>query len=669
MFNQLIRFIWDIMSVLNEATEFEYSYNKKVMKIIYLLFPLFVIFAVLLAFSWMFAVGKFGFMIKGLFTGVPAVISCILVLFIYKKDVQLNDILISPVISVNSFTYLFGILYFGSLTSLILSQSGRPWYYFIFVTLMYILVLLQILSENSNPSIILAEIFLILLNLTYSVTLNYDLYFGTTDIMPHILLSEMTANSSHIVPTSLTDYAYFPLYHILIAQSSLLLHLGVKSSLFLITAPIYAITIFFLYYLFNYITHNRQISLLACLLFSASSVVIYYGANMITRAIAFVMFVVLIYLIYSVNFKESKFALKVLALITVLFLTLVHNVSLPQFVLLMLILLICEYLIGDNSYISRPFFILFNVIFTAYWFFVAYLFVQRSMTVRLGGQFLDSMAFTSEGASLVNENIINLFGLLDSSIFVFFALIGIGFLLKKYKSNYASVFGLFALFTLIFYVPNPLNTIWQLQVLFRVDRFMLFVSPFMAFVMSYGIYVAWNYLSKPNSKKGAPFFLIILLLSTFVFVSAVYSISDSDSIVADSAHPYFTDQELSGFQHVKDYVPADSYLYSDYYTSRYFYFPRAPGVSEQKDLHYYMSYRIDDVSKLPGYKGYIIIRTKEFLRAGLYLSEGGNTVESANYFYTSSPENKLEMETSLKKISKIYSSPVQEIFISGGGIR
>jgi len=191
----------------------------------------------------------------------------------------------------------------------------------------------------------------------------------------------------------------------------------------------------------------------------------------------------------------------------------------------------------------------------------------------------------------------------------------------------------------------------------------------MAFVMSYGIYVVWNYLSKSHSKKGAPFFLIILLLSVFVFVSSVYSISDSDSIVADSAHPYFTSQELSGFQHVKNYVPADSYLYSDYYTSRYFYFPRAPGVSEQKDLHYYMSYRIDDVSKLPEYKGYIVIRTKEFLRAGLYLSEGGNTVESANYFYTSSPENKLEMEGSLKKISKIYSSPVQEIFIGGGGIR
>ncbi len=153
--------------------------------------------------------------------------------------------------------------------SLLLSQGDRPWYYFIFILVLYLSVFLQIFSENVNPSLILAETFLIMINLIYSVTLNYDFYFGTTDILPHVFLSELTAISGHIIPASLSDYSYFPLYHILIAEASELLNISAKTSLFVVTAPIYAVTVVFLYYLFNYITNNRQISLLSCVLFSS----------------------------------------------------------------------------------------------------------------------------------------------------------------------------------------------------------------------------------------------------------------------------------------------------------------------------------------------------------------------------------------------------------------
>jgi len=158
------------------------------------------------------------------------------------------------------------------------------------------------------------------------------------------------------------------------------------------------------------------------------------------------------------------------------------------------------------------------------------------------------------------------------------------------------------------------------------------------------------------------------LFSTFVFISSVYSISDSESLVVESAHPYFTAHELEGFEHIKNYVPAGSYIYSDYYASRYFYFPKVPGVSEQKNPSFYQSYRVNNVSNFPQYKGYIVIRTREFLRSGLYFSEGGVNEESANYFYRGTSENELEMNNSLKKISKIYSNPEEDIFIGGSGV-
>ncbi|WP_226999425.1 hypothetical protein [Methanosarcina flavescens] len=639
------------------------------MRLISFLFPLAIIFAVIFTFLWMFAAGKLAYALRGLFTGIPAILSCLFILFIYKKDVSLHDIDVYPPLSTKSLTYLFGIFYISSLVVLLLSEGSRPPYYFIFILGLYLSVFLQIFSKKVNPPLILAETFLIAINLIYSVTLNYDFYFGTTDILPHIFLSEVTAMSGRTIPTSLSDYAYFPLYHVLIAETSELLNISTKNSLFLVTAPIYAITIIFLYYLFNYITNNRQISLLSCVLFSVSSVVLYYGVNVITRTMAFIMFIVLLYLVYSVNFKKDKLSLKALSVIVAVFLTLVHNVSLPQLVLLLIILLISEYIIGNGSYISKPFFILLNVIFTSYWFFIAYIFVQRSLAPRLQSQFLDSIVLTAGGAEVLQESLINLVGLLDKSIFLFFALIGISFLLKNYRNNYASVLGLFALLTLIFYVPNPLNTIWQFKVLFRVDRFMLFVSPFMAFVMGYGLYIFWNYMSKYSPRKVNSATIVVLLFSTFVLVSSIYSIGDSDFLGQGARHEYFTSEELSGFEHIFKYVPIDSSIYTDYYSSRFFYLPLIPATSAEMNISSYDNYRIGDVNKLSQYRGYIVLRTKEFLRSGLYFGSEESTLrDTANYFYQGLPENQLELQSNLAGLSKIYSSSSTDIFIPHKGL-
>jgi hypothetical protein len=643
--------------------------NARLMRLISFLFPLAIIFAVIFTFLWMFAAGKLAYALRGLFTGIPAILSCLFILFIHKKDVSLHDIDVYPSLSIKSLTYLFGIFYISSLVVLLLSQGSRPPYYFIFILGLYLSVFLQIFSKEVNPPLILAETFLIAINLIYSVTLNYDFYFGTTDILPHIFLSEVTAMSGRTIPTSLSDYAYFPLYHVLIAEASELLNISTKNSLFLVTAPVYAITIIFLYYLFNYITNNRQISLLSCVLFSASSVVLYYGVNVITRTMAFIMFIVLLYLVYSVNFKKDKISLKALSVIVAVFLTLVHNVSLPQLVLLLILLLASEYIIGNGSYISKPFFILLNVIFTSYWFFIAYIFVQRSLAPRLQSQFLDSIVLTAGGAEVLQESLINLVGLLDKSIFLFFALIGISFLLKNYRNNYASVLGLFALLTLIFYVPNPLNTIWQFKVLFRVDRFMLFVSPFMAFVMGYGLYIFWNYMSKYSPRKVNSAALVVLLFSTFVLVSSVFSIGDSDFLGQGARHEYFTSEELSGFEHIFKYVPIDSSIYTDYYSSRFFYLPLIPATSAKMNISSYDNYRIGDVNKLPQYRGYIVLRTKEFLRSGLYFGSEESTLrDTANYFYQGLPENQLELQSNLAGLSKIYSSPSTDIFIPHKGL-
>ena len=83
----------------------------------------------------------------------------------------------------------------------------------------------------------------------------------------------------------------------------------------------------------------------------------------------------------------------------------------------------------------------------------------------------------------------------------------------------------------------------------------------------------------------------------------------------------------------------------------------------------YDNYRIGDVNKLPQYKGYIMLRTKEFLKNGLYFgSEESTLKDTSNYFYQGLPENKLELESNLAILDKVYSSPSTDIFIPRQGL-
>ncbi|MDD4249928.1 MAG: hypothetical protein PHT13_12595, partial [Methanosarcina sp.] len=138
---------------LSEEAGLTYTGNSRLMKVISFLFPIAIILAVIFTFVWMFATEKPGYAIRGLFTGIPAVLSCLFVLYIYKKDVSLHDIDSFPSINIKILTYLFGIFYSGSIVMLLLSQGDRPWYYFVFILGMYLSVFLQIFSKEVRPSL------------------------------------------------------------------------------------------------------------------------------------------------------------------------------------------------------------------------------------------------------------------------------------------------------------------------------------------------------------------------------------------------------------------------------------------------------------------------------------------------------------------------------------
>ena len=138
-------------------------------------------------------------------------------------------------------------------------------------------------------------------------------------------------------------------------------------------------------------------------------------------------------------------------------------------------------------------FILEVVMFLAYWFYVAFDFSNGVIVSRIRPDVF--------AAPVVMENLqpyspfAFLFNNVDMQIFLFFAIVGIATSFWKQNPLCLSLWA-FALLTVALYVPTPIQTLWQTMSIFAFDRFMLFISPFMAFVMGWGLYVVSGSLQK-----------------------------------------------------------------------------------------------------------------------------------------------------------------------------
>lgn len=624
--------------------------------------PYLLIVAYIAGLSWSIATGKYNFAISGSILAIPALAAATALLHIYRCDPNtLSEFVPLFPFKQKTLVILFGVAFSLTIVLGLFCPVESPFFLGGIVAL-YTIILLQIFSEGHRPTIVLTEIVLAMACLIYETTLKYPYYFGDTDILPHVFWSTVTYVSGHVVPPDLSpDYAYFPLYHIWLALSSHVLALGIKPTLFLITCPVYVMVTVCLFYLFKQVTGNVQISLLACLLYSIDPIVTSSGTYVVTRTAAYIGFAILLYLLITSNSGDSldkKGRLfRAFAILMTVYILLVHHVSTPQILFLLLLLLGCEWFIGSKKHLHSSFFVLVVALFLAYWFYVAFDFAYATGASRLRPDILDtpvvreSLQPYAPLAFLINN--------VDTLIFLFFAIIGICYLLWKQKPAYASVFGLFALLTIVLYVPTPIQTLWQTIQVFAIYRFKLLVSPFMAFVMSWGLHKASGCLQAkiPVRVTGS----VVLLL--FVVYCCV-----ATGIIMEEEYPEsrvsFTSEELDGFDHVHSHAPYGTTIHADYYTSRYFTQSYFTG-SEDLGLPFYHREVIRSVTDIPSYQGLVIIPRKQFMGHGLRFSKGGELdPEGGFYPYLPSNETISTLSNSLAGKNKIYSSESIELYHS-----
>lgn len=624
-----------------------------------LVLPYIIIVTILSGVLLSFALNRLDLLIRGLIIAVPAILAAITLHYLYSyfNESKESDYSLLNIKQKHSIK-LFSIFYLFSVISLFMYPT-RPFQYFVFIVIVYAIIFIQIFSKSSNHYVILSEIYITLLNLIYGVTLKYPLYFGGTDIMGHMFFSRVTFLSGHTIPVDLnTAYANFPLLHILVSEASYLFGYDIRISYFLIAAPIFAFSVFFIYLVMFSLSKDRIVSLLASLIFSSFGITISSGMYVITRTMAFFGFLVLLYLMYNGHSKNSP-VFKILAILYGMFIILVHQVSIPQIIAILLFILFVELVMGkltnyNRKYMDKSFILLLIISFIAYWFYISYAFTESLATMYFDSTHYESVSMKStikvgnEWSYLINNA--------EYSVITFLALIGIGGTLYMHKKSYLRVFALVSLLVLPLYIPTPLQLLWNTMTFFRFDRFILLVSPFMAFIMALGI----TYLMRIFQYKRVNqryFYIISLLLLSTLLVFSIISTSPESSYSVGSERRYFDSAEMAYLDNIPDQIPYGSRLYSDYFTRRYIPYQKF-SQSETLGLPYYSgSFRTTlDIHNLDDANGYIILRSKALSESGLRLG-GGEMVD-----FRPNQSEWINVSSELEKKDKVYSNSHLEVF-------
>jgi len=609
--------------------------------------------------------GRWDYSVRGLIIAVPTIISSIILLYAFGNMVDDDEEIPIVFLNVNAAPYFLFILLYLMSVIVLLTSINRIMYLFVIAAL-YFTIFIQIVSQKISSNAIIIEIMLIMTNVIYGTTLVYPLFFRTTDVMIHNTLSTITFLSGHTIPVDLdVSYAFFPLFHIYNAVSSNIFGLSAQNTHSILTCLVYITVILFLYKIFKILSDNEQVSLLSCLCFSVIPTVLTRGIEMVASTAAFVGFVIFLYLVFASNetvllteMRIKSVIFKFLILLFAVYIILVHQVSIAQIVMLIFLFMACELILAETRYFSTSLMLFITVSFIAYWFFSAWSFAEQTIGSRIGLDYFDfgerHQIISDPSLSQMQVALMFLQNQLDMGIFLFFALIGIGCILYRQKPQYLSVVAMFSLLVMIFYVPNPLFTSQTISIMFRIDRFWILISPFMAFAMASGIF----WLGKLSQKHARSYIFYSLIMFSFALFILLSLWNPILGITGTEGRLYFTDGELSGYEFVTEKISFGSELYSDYHTARFFHLDHF-SLTDELELPYYRSNILSSLKISPQSNQYVIFRDSKFDDGCVIFRGRGGYIT-----YVSNEENRREVIRFYNLNNKIYNNNYISIIFS-----
>jgi len=520
-----------------------------------------------------FVLGWSNLAIKGLYLAIPVTLASGIA--IWKPNLFKEHSFPAPTnITLSSLSFshvalLFVVLYIISLCLLIGSES-RPFSYFLVMGIMAVLIFVEILAtereHTGRRSIILLQIAFLLANLILGQTLKLPLYYGSGggDLLSHMRLINTIVESGYLIP-AMGDYQYFPLFHILGASATLLTGMELQTSYFLVTGLCFLGSIPIVYLLSSQVTQDIRFPLTAALLYSLSSVVILSGMYMITRTLAFIFCLLVLYLLI-----RERGSLRAIAVFLIFPLVLMHQTTLAYASAGLVALILIELVMyGRSHYIGYTYPMLFIITYLGYWIYASGPFFSR---------ILKTIVSTTEPviistAILSEPFLISLLKEFDSTIVAFLAILGIIRLLyiSKKGVDLGKVLALFSLIAFVFYFKGPASF---LEPILLASRLRFPSSPFIALAAAGGILllVERAAINRQHLKSivltGISLFIVFLLSFSAMVISGNQTDFPNSKVFGSVSSGYFTESELEAFSFCDDHrgsVP----IYTDYNSWRY----------------------------------------------------------------------------------------------------
>ncbi len=544
------------------------NFNEYIAKII----PYTVLGVIFLACFILLYLGQLELAIRGfLAVGIPALIASILVIHFpqsaFTEPVQANED--KSKLNFTHTNLLFLLIYMILLILLILNLRES----FLFFSLIAIsagLILSEIVTSNYiiflYKYLLLLKIILLFLILSIGYSLQTPMVIFTTDILGHMGYAQLIIENGFI--NEIGYYKYFPLLHIFNAIGSLLLGINIKTSYLLVVTLTFSISIILVYLISYKATHNVKYALLSALIYLFLRPVVYEGMSTITRTIAYLFCLYILFLIFK---NGIDIRIKLLTIFFILPLILVHQTTLVYFTVIILLLFIIDRMINiDKTYtISHFYILLFVSLFISYWFYICGPLISNWLKIIFLSR--EFVAIDTDIEAVYPSILSTVVGQADIMFIIFLTLVGsFGQLKQNNESDhqrYILAFG--SLVMLPLFIPN----ISQLLTIALGYRLPLIVSPLIAFSAAAGFLLCFGEFKckhKPYLCAG----MIIILMCFFFWSSCLTGKSTDFNVLPDildkTSSNHFTESELSSFDFYKYHKNKGFIITSDHAASMYF---------------------------------------------------------------------------------------------------
>jgi hypothetical protein len=585
------------------------------------------IFAALLVMSLLIFIARYDLLLKASVVLIPLVLISI-VLIRKKTEVQATDftreiILLDTGLRSGTLCKLYTILFISAIIWDLYSQSfDLP--ILIFVVLLYGVTIFQIFSRpKTSTKVILLELIATSILFEVSQIFSYPFSWPSIDILPHIQWATALINNGGLLPSDIIgDYTAFQLYHISLAVTAQITGLSVYVSSYLITIPMLIISCVFIYSIATYFTESEKIGQISALLYMFIPAVLFRSVCIQAQVPANMAYFLFLYLLFRKD-SAHPIVIWVIGGITIVYMTLVHHMTMPLAFLITTILIVSYWLY--NKQIEREkigLIIIFYAIPTIYWI---YTYIQ-TLIGYVNFRFLspvESGDVTNIVSITTSVNFSYIFHTIISALMLILLYFCIYHLISKQHRNTKYIILLPCIIVfLVLFLPNIVDISSMMSNMLLVMRWRIILAPLFAVALGIGCVVMGNILYQQfHSKKVAASLLIIFCMVMVIASPILCNASDNTAFVGTDLESrlHFTESDLSMYNAIGTYIPNGLDLYSDQRTSVYF--SNNPSV-ETLGLSYYsrpigMSLLFEDIINTDRYP-YIIYKRE--------LYESGNLV-------------------------------------------